>query len=109
MRYEDYKRGLCLLDPYGLHLDWQVIYTAGQMRSIEIFLNFPIADMNRNVLRRDENKVDDSQLERMNRFWGDESWKEAAYSTEGNLFGSGMRFPSAPRPSLTVQQSSMTT
>ncbi|MNC89344.1 hypothetical protein D3C83_52600 [compost metagenome] len=23
----------------------------------------------------------------MNAFWGDESWREAAYSKEGNLFG----------------------
>lgn len=23
----------------------------------------------------------------MRRFWGDESWKEAAYTTESNLFG----------------------
>jgi three-Cys-motif partner protein len=87
VKYENYKRGLCLLDPYGLHLDWDVILTAGQMRSIEIFLNFPIADMNRNVLRRDETKVENSQLERMNRYWGDDSWKSAAYSAEENLFG----------------------
>ena len=87
IRYEDFKRALCLLDPYGLHLDWKVIYTAGKMKSIEIFLNFPIADMNRNVLRRDENNVEKPQLERMNRYWGDESWKEAAYSAEENLFG----------------------
>ena len=50
IRYEAYRRGLCLLDPYGLHLDWRVIQCAGEMRSIEIFLNFPVADMNRNVL-----------------------------------------------------------
>ena len=41
-----------MLDPYGLHLDWEVIETAGKMRSIEIFLNFPIMDMNRNALWR---------------------------------------------------------
>ena len=35
--YKDYKRALCLLDPYGLHLNWDIIYTAGQMKSIEIF------------------------------------------------------------------------
>lgn len=49
VRYTDFKRGLCVLDPYGLHLDWQVIKTAGDMRSVEIFLNFPVLDMNRNV------------------------------------------------------------
>jgi hypothetical protein len=24
IKYGDYKRALCLLDPYGLHLDWDV-------------------------------------------------------------------------------------
>jgi three-Cys-motif partner protein len=86
-RYEEFRRGLCLLDPYGLHLDWQVMETAGKMRSIEIFLNFPILDMNRNVLLRDPESVSSIQIERMNRFWGDESWKEVAYSRSQNLFG----------------------
>jgi len=45
-RYADYRRALCLLDPYGLHLDWEVIHAAGRMRSVEIFLNFPEMDMN---------------------------------------------------------------
>jgi three-Cys-motif partner protein len=85
--YEDFRRGLCLLDPYGLHLDWQVIYTAGQMKSVEIFLNFPIMDMNMNVLKHNPETVPPDQAERMTRYWGDESWKSAAYSTTGNLFG----------------------
>src|SRR5262245_41634721 len=33
--YEQYRRGLCLLDPYGLHLNWEVLETAGKMKSIE--------------------------------------------------------------------------
>lgn len=84
-RYEDYRRALCILDPYGLHLDWQVIKTAGKMRSIDIFLNFPVADMNRNVLWRDPEKAPIPQLSRMNRFWGDESWREAAYALSSQL------------------------
>jgi three-Cys-motif partner protein len=85
--YEKYCRGLCLLDPYGLHLDWEVIQTAGKMGTIEIFLNFPIHDMNRNVLLKDLTRVDERQLERLNKYWGDESWRDAAYSNQGNLFG----------------------
>ncbi len=87
VRYEDYKRGLCLLDPYGIHLDWEVIYQAGKMKSIEIFLNFSVYDMNRNILRRNTSKVDKKQIERMNKYWGDNSWRKVAYSSEGNLFG----------------------
>ena len=86
-KYEDYKRALCLLDPYGLHLKWDVMLTAGQMRSIEIFLNFPVMDMNMNVLWADPSKVDSEQAGRMTAFWGDESWRKAAYNTTGNLFG----------------------
>jgi three-Cys-motif partner protein len=86
-RYEDYRRALCLLDPYGLHLDWSVILTAGQMRSIEIFLNFPVMDMNMNVLWRHPEKVQKAQVERMNAFWGDASWRTAAYTKEPTLFG----------------------
>ena len=52
VRWEQYRRGLCLLDPYGLQLNWKVIEIAGKMRSIDMFLNFPVADINRNVLWR---------------------------------------------------------
>jgi three-Cys-motif partner protein len=87
VRYRDYRRGLCLLDPYGLHLRWEVIKTAGEMKSLELFLNFPVADMNRNVLWRNPTGVDPADIERMNAFWGDESWRRIAYTTDGNLFG----------------------
>ncbi|MHB9099449.1 MAG: three-Cys-motif partner protein TcmP [Syntrophales bacterium] len=86
-RYEDYKRALCLLDPYGLHLNWDVLLTAGQMGSIEVFLNFPVADMNRNVLWKNPEKVEPEQAARMTVFWGDESWRQVAYDTTSNLFG----------------------
>jgi three-Cys-motif partner protein len=88
-KYENYRRALCVLDPYGLHLNWEVISKAGQMKSIEIFLNFPVADMNRNVLWRKPENVSPSQIERMNRFWGDDSWHKKAYalSKQIKIFG----------------------
>jgi three-Cys-motif partner protein len=84
---KDYRRGLCLLDPYGLHLNWDVIYKAGQMKTIEVFLNFPIADMNRNVFWHNPDGVDAADIERMNAFWGDDSWRKIAYEQERTLFG----------------------
>jgi three-Cys-motif partner protein len=89
--YGNYRRGLCLLDPYGLDLNWDVVARAGSMKSIEIFLNFPVADMNRNVLWRNPDGVSQDQINRMNSFWGDESWREVAYDTQGNLFGLPMK------------------
>ena len=78
IKYENYMRALCLLDPYGLHLDWQVIQSAGSSGVIEIFLNFPVADMNRNVFWNRPEKVSKNNIERMNRFWGSESWRKFA-------------------------------
>lgn len=87
--YSKYRRALCILDPYGLHLNWEIIRTAGKMKSIEIFLNFPVMDINMNVLKHDQSKVDREQMDRMNAFWGDESWREIAYmkSKQRSLFG----------------------
>jgi three-Cys-motif partner protein len=87
LRYEDYRRGLVLLDPYGLHLNWNVILAAGQLRTVDVFLNFPAADMNRNVLWRDPDRVDAGDLARMSSFWGDDSWRQVAYTTDRSLFG----------------------
>lgn len=86
-RYEDYARALCLLDPYGLQLDWEVILTAGKMRTIDIFLNFPVMDINRNVLRKKREDVVPKDQSRMTAFWGDQSWADIAYEKRPSLFG----------------------
>ncbi len=78
-RYEEYRRALCLLDPYGLNPNWEVVEKIGKMKSVEIFLNFMIMDANMNVLWTDPSRVLKSQIDRMNTFWGDETWREAAY------------------------------
>lgn len=85
--FGQYRRALCLLDPYGLHLNWGVIREAARLRTVEVFLNFPIHDINRNVLIRNPAKMDPRQIERMDAFWGDNSWRKVAYATEANLFG----------------------
>ncbi len=87
--YENYKRALCLLDPYGLHLDWSVILQAGKSRAIDMFLNFPIMDVNRNAIWRNPAGMPPDGLERMTKFWGDESWQQAAYaeSPQPDFFG----------------------
>jgi three-Cys-motif partner protein len=87
LHYKSFRRALCLLDPYGLHLNWEVIKTAGDLGTIDIFLNFPIHDINRNVLVRDPSEMDTRQVKRMDDFWGDNSWRKVAYATDANLFG----------------------
>jgi three-Cys-motif partner protein len=86
VRYEDYKRALCILDPYGLHLSWEVIKQTGKMGTFDMFLNFPVADMNRNVLWQNRTHVSSEQLARMDMYWGDRAWEKAAYKRHPGLF-----------------------
>jgi three-Cys-motif partner protein len=88
IHFRKFNRALCLLDPYGLHLDWGVIQLAGQSQAVDMFLNFPVMDMNRNAIWKNPAGVPKDGLERMTRFWGDDSWTKVAYleSAQGNLF-----------------------
>jgi len=56
------------------------------MKTLDLFLNFPVMDINRNVLWRDPERVEEAQRRRMTFFWGDDSWLEAAYRTDRTLF-----------------------
>jgi len=85
VKYSEYRRALCLLDPYGLHFSWEVLRCAAELKTIEIFLNFPMMDINRNVLWTNPTGVKEDQKKRMDIFWGDNSWVESCY--EPDLFG----------------------
>jgi three-Cys-motif partner protein len=85
-KYSDYRRALCLLDPYNINLKWEVIETAGQMGSIELFLNFMIMDINRNALRKNRDSALQSKIDQLTALWGDGSWEDAAFSSAGKLF-----------------------
>jgi len=62
-RYEDFARALCLLDPYAINVDWNVLATAGDMGTIEVFYNFMIMDANMNVLWKRPDKVPEAQIQ----------------------------------------------
>lgn len=87
--YTKFNRALCLFDPYGLHLDWRAMKMAGESGAIDMFLNFPVMDMNRNAIWHNQAAAPQEGIERMNFFWGDDSWRQAAYvaQRQGDLFG----------------------
>jgi three-Cys-motif partner protein len=91
IQYGDYKRALCLLDPYGLDLDWEVMLQAGQSKAIDMFLNFPVMDMNRNAIWRGPENARKDGIERMNRFWGTSHGVKLLMSkaTRATFFSSG--------------------
>lgn len=92
-RYKDYRRALLLLDPYNINLTWEVVETAGKMGSVDVFLTFMIMDINRNALRKNQDKAIQSKVDQLTRLWGDETWKEAAYDSSYNLFGDPEKVP----------------
>jgi len=59
------------------------------LRAIDLFLNFPIMDANRNVLWRNPAGVPADQAARLTAFWGDDSWRTDVYrpSPQMGLFG----------------------
>ena len=85
VRYDQYRRGLCILDPYGLHLNWVTVASVAAMRTVDIFINFPTMDINRNALVRNPSGIAPLQAERMTAFWGDESWRQRFYEDSPQL------------------------
>jgi three-Cys-motif partner protein len=84
IKFTDFKRALCLLDPYGVQLKWEVIELAGKSKTIDIFLNFSIMDINMNAALKNPNKAQKQNLDRITAFLG-EGWKDAAYKPDPNL------------------------
>jgi three-Cys-motif partner protein len=87
IRRSDLKRALCFLDPYKILLSWQVLELAGQMGTIEGFINFPTHDIQRNVLRNDPDKIPPTGATRLTDMWGNDSWRTVAYAPQATLFG----------------------
>ena len=79
------SKSRCL--PYKLNVNWEVLRTAGQMKSVEVFYNFMIMDANMNVFMKDPSKVTPEQAARMDGVWGDDSWRSVAYRKEPGLLG----------------------
>jgi three-Cys-motif partner protein len=84
--YERYERALCFLDPYNMSgLSWETIAAAGKNQAIEAVIHFPTMDAHRTVLMTDHSKIRAPMAKKMTAYWGDQSWLESAYTTEGML------------------------
>lgn len=87
IRYEHYNRGLIFLDPFGMDVEWTTIEQVAETQALEIFMNFPVMALNRTALPNSPNALTDSQIERMNRFWGSTEWRGDVYQEVPTLFG----------------------
>lgn len=87
IRYEQLNRGLIFLDPFGMDLEWSTLQQIAETKALEVFLNFPVMALNRTVLANDPNALTETQVERMNRFWGSTEWRGDIYEEVPTLFG----------------------
>jgi len=85
-QYDSYKRALCILDPYGIDIEWATIEAIGKARTMDVFLNFPLMDINRNAALKTLEAANPEEGARLTKIWGDESWKALAYVEQGQFF-----------------------
>ena len=79
---------MCLLDPYGLSVDYALLEKIAGMKTIEIFFNFMLVGANRNVLWNiDPAKISPARAAMMTRVWGHDRWRDELYDREPGLFG----------------------
>jgi three-Cys-motif partner protein len=85
LSYSSYKRAIAFLDPFGMSLEWDTLKTIASTKTIEVFVNFPVMDINRNVRRKDESRIPEESRERMDRFWGP-GWEGEIFEVQRDLF-----------------------
>jgi three-Cys-motif partner protein len=89
-QYDSFKRALCILDPYGLDIEWPTIESIGKTRTMDVFLNFPLMDINRNAALKLLEASNPKEGARLTKIWGDDSWKDLAYVEQSDLFSSAV-------------------
>ena len=88
LQFSSYWRALCVLDPYGIHgktLKWATIQQIAKSQTFDMFLNFPLMDINRNTLRKRLESTATPDIEAFTEFWGGDEWKPKMY--QADLFG----------------------
>lgn len=83
---KNFKRAIAFLDPFGMQIEWNTLEDVARAETIEVFLNFPVMGINRNVRLRRKEDIAPSVRERMDRFWGTD-WEAELYEERQTLFG----------------------
>ncbi len=80
-------RALVFLDPFGMQIEWNTIELIAKTKAIDLWLLFPIGTVNR--LLKKNGEIRQSIREKLNLFFGDDSWYEIFYklATKNSLFG----------------------
>ncbi len=85
-------RALVFLDPFGMQVEWKTIELIANTQAVDLWLLFPIGTVNRLLKRNSE--IRQSIGEKLNLFFGDNSWFEVFYklANDNSLFGEEERW-----------------
>ena len=81
------NRALVFLDPYGMQVEWRTIESIAKTQAIDLWLLFPIG-MGVNRLLRKDGKIQPSERETLDQFFGRDDWFDEFYqlARQGSLF-----------------------
>jgi three-Cys-motif partner protein len=87
IRFEEYRRALLFLDPYGFDISWEVMELAGRMKTVDVILNFSVEALNRNWLPATSAELTSRQKQRLDFVFGS-GWEKDLYkpSPQSDLF-----------------------
>ena len=80
------KRGVVLLDPFGMQVPWETVEAIGKTGAIEVIVNFPVGMAIQRLLRRD-GKFTEAQRHKLDAYFGSEDWFNLLYRTDEDLLG----------------------
>jgi three-Cys-motif partner protein len=79
------ERALAFLDPYGLQLDWSTVVKLAATKKLDVFINFSLMGVIRNLPRSDRPSKD--VRGRLDRVMASSSWMDGIYHENPNMFG----------------------
>jgi three-Cys-motif partner protein len=81
-------RAAVFLDPYGMQVDWQTLYTISQTRAMDVAILFPTGPINRVLTRSGD--IPRSWQDRLDRCLGCSDWRDQFYyvQEQAGMFGS---------------------
>ena len=83
-------RAVAFVDPYAMQVEWSTVNAIARARAIEIIINLPMQTAVHRLLPR-EGAISTQNANRLNRFFGTETWQSEFYSSERTLFGEVIR------------------
>lgn len=86
--HDERIRGVVFLDPYGMEVSWSTVEAIANTQALDCWYFFPLSGLYRNA-PKDQNKLDQSKIDALNRVFGTSSWMTDWYKTDlqEDLFG----------------------